>query len=114
MAGRRGRTRAGARTYDIDAEGRGAGERPEITLIPIYEYECRACGSKFEALVRPGSAQPSCPACQSQELERLLSLFAVSSETTKQQALKDGRKRSASVKREKDQAQMEYEKNHAH
>jgi putative FmdB family regulatory protein len=81
--------------------------------MPLYEYECRGCGHRFEALVR-GEALPECPECQSQNLERLLSMFAVSSETTKSQALKDGRARSASVKRDKDHAQMEYEKHHAH
>ena len=81
--------------------------------MPIYEYECRACGHRFEALVRHDELPP-CPECQGRDLERLLSMFAVSSETTCGQALKDGRRRSASVKREKDQAQIEYEKHHEH
>lgn len=41
--------------------------------MPLYEYECRACGHQFEALVRAGNA-PSCPACNAQDLERLLSI----------------------------------------
>jgi putative FmdB family regulatory protein len=82
--------------------------------MPLYEYQCRACGQQFEALVRGGSTLPACPECQSQDLERLLSMFAVSSETTKNQALKDGRQRGMKVKREKDHAQMEYEKHHQH
>jgi putative FmdB family regulatory protein len=81
--------------------------------MPLYEYECKACGSRFEALVR-NDAPPPCPDCQSRNLERLLSMFAVSSETTRSQALNDGRRRSAGVKREKDQAQIEYEKHHEH
>ncbi|MBZ4210409.1 MAG: zinc ribbon domain-containing protein [Rhodoferax sp.] len=43
--------------------------------MPIYEYACSACGHKFEALVRSGT-QPQCPACQSPELDKLLSVFA--------------------------------------
>jgi putative FmdB family regulatory protein len=82
--------------------------------MPLFEYQCKRCGNQFEALVRAGGPSPSCPACRSEDLEKLLSLFAVSSETTRQQALSDGRRRSASVKREKDQAQIEYEKHHAH
>jgi putative FmdB family regulatory protein len=82
--------------------------------MPLFEYECKRCGNRFEALVRPGGPVPSCPGCHSEDLEKLLSLFAVSSETTRQQALSDGRRRSASVKREKDAAQIEYEKHHAH
>jgi hypothetical protein len=64
-------------------------------------------------LVRTGDS-PQCPACQSQDLEKILSMFAVSSETTRGIALNDGRRRSARVKRDKDYAQLEYEKNHAH
>jgi putative FmdB family regulatory protein len=82
--------------------------------MPLFEYQCKRCGTNFEALVRPGDPSPSCPECHSEELEKLLSMFAVSSETTRQQALSDGRRRSAAVKREKDQAQIEYEKHHAH
>ncbi len=46
--------------------------------MPIYEYECRGCGSRFEKIVY-GSTQPACPSCNSADLERLLSTFAVSS-----------------------------------
>lgn len=41
--------------------------------MPLYEYECRACGHQFEALVRTGDT-PSCPTCKAQDLERLLSV----------------------------------------
>jgi putative FmdB family regulatory protein len=81
--------------------------------MPIYEYECRDCGSQFEALVRNGSL-PACPGCRGQQLDRLLSLFAVSSEGTRTQALKDGRARGARVKRDQDHAQREYEQHHQH
>lgn len=81
--------------------------------MPIYEYECRKCAHQFEALVRTGDT-PACPECQSQDLTRLLSMFAVSSEATKQHALKDGRRRGAAMKKEKDVAQLNYEKEHAH
>jgi putative FmdB family regulatory protein len=81
--------------------------------MPIYEYECRGCGHQFETLAR-GSIAPTCPACQSQELDRLLSMFAVSSGATRSQALKDGRRRGASIQREKDHAQLAYEKEHEH
>jgi putative FmdB family regulatory protein len=47
--------------------------------MPIYEYDCRACGHHFDALVRKGDV-PACPECKSTDLERLLSAFAVSSE----------------------------------
>ena len=49
--------------------------------MPLYEYRCTGCDSQFELLIR-GSAVPACPACGSTSLERLLSMFAVSSEGT--------------------------------
>jgi len=45
--------------------------------MPLYEYQCKTCGHRFEALVYR-SAHPVCPSCGSQDLERLLSAFAVS------------------------------------
>ena len=80
--------------------------------MPIYEYKCRGCGQSFEALVLPTTPAPACPECHGTDLEQLLSMFAVSSDGTRRNALKDGRKRAAGVKREKDQAQLEYEKHH--
>ena len=59
--------------------------------MPIYEYQCRICGHGFETLVR-GLDQPSCPACHSQDIERLLSTFAVSSQARSQSALQTARK----------------------
>jgi putative FmdB family regulatory protein len=44
--------------------------------MPIYEYLCGACSREFELLVRNG-ATPRCPTCQSEALQRKLSVFAV-------------------------------------
>jgi len=47
--------------------------------MPIYEYVCKACGREFEFLKLPAATTvPSCPACQSANLERRLSGFALS------------------------------------
>jgi putative FmdB family regulatory protein len=45
--------------------------------MPLFEYACRECGNKFEYLTRAGQT-PSCPACKSADLEKQLSVFAVS------------------------------------
>lgn len=45
--------------------------------MPLFEYACRTCGHHFEYLTRAGRT-PSCPACTSSELEKQLSVFAVS------------------------------------
>jgi putative FmdB family regulatory protein len=45
--------------------------------MPILEYVCKECSHHFETLVQ-GSQKPiACPSCQSADLERLLSMFAV-------------------------------------
>jgi putative FmdB family regulatory protein len=43
--------------------------------LPIYEYVCRKCQHGFEALV-DSSGKASCPQCESDELEKQLSVFA--------------------------------------
>lgn len=42
--------------------------------MPIYEYECKACGQRMDKLQKM-SADPlkQCPACQQDSLERLVS-----------------------------------------
>ncbi|RAR60293.1 MULTISPECIES: FmdB family zinc ribbon protein [Halomonadaceae] len=42
--------------------------------MPIYEYECKACGHRLEKLQKI-SADPltECPACAKEELQRLIS-----------------------------------------
>jgi putative FmdB family regulatory protein len=66
--------------------------------MPIYDFQCRACGRVFDALVR-GSADTECPDCRSPDLERLPSLFAVNSQTTRATAVRDGRQRLAKLER---------------
>jgi putative FmdB family regulatory protein len=43
--------------------------------MPIYDYRCRTCTSRFELLVR-GEQTVTCPHCGGPELDRLLSLPA--------------------------------------
>ena len=43
--------------------------------MPIFEYECKACRSSFELLVR-GDTLIACPACESERVVKKLSLFA--------------------------------------
>ena len=46
--------------------------------MPIYEYRCKACGEKFEALRPVGDTgrTVSCPACGQKKPEKLPSVFA--------------------------------------
>ena len=54
------------------------GERPLIRCVmPIFEYECQACGYSHEVLLAPGKRDPRrCPRCGKPKLSRKLSMFA--------------------------------------
>ncbi len=41
--------------------------------MPIFEYVCKSCNSRFEALVRSAAAV-ECPACKSTSLEKQVSV----------------------------------------
>ncbi len=50
--------------------------------MPLFDFECAACGARFEALVRAashGDPPTSCPSCKGTQLTRLPASFAVSS-----------------------------------
>jgi putative FmdB family regulatory protein len=40
--------------------------------MPVYEFECEECGSRFEELIAAGVSVP-CPACGSKRARRLFS-----------------------------------------
>jgi putative FmdB family regulatory protein len=43
--------------------------------MPLYEYSCRKCSKRFERLVF-GKEKPTCPKCDSADLQKLVSTFA--------------------------------------
>jgi putative FmdB family regulatory protein len=45
--------------------------------MPIFEYRCQDCGTKFERIVTSGEDKQSCKQCGSEHVARLLSVFAV-------------------------------------
>lgn len=78
--------------------------------MPIYEYRCRACSSEFEFLLLP--AQPTtaaCPSCKSEDLERQLSTFAVSTEDMTRARVKSARKAAVGSRDHKDKQIAEAE-----
>jgi putative FmdB family regulatory protein len=44
--------------------------------MPIYEYRCVECDRSFEAFVRNGADDASCPECHGSRLTREMSTFA--------------------------------------
>ncbi|MBI3490193.1 MAG: zinc ribbon domain-containing protein [Acidobacteria bacterium] len=67
--------------------------------MPLYDFHCRSCAHRFEALVRPEQGAPECPACHGRDLEKLSSGFAVSSAEKTQAAAAKKRKKEAAVAR---------------
>ncbi len=45
--------------------------------MPIFEYKCRECGTKFEKIVAAANSEVLCTNCESTQVEQLLSVFAV-------------------------------------
>ncbi len=55
--------------------------------MPVYEYLCKQCDTKFEELLRAGESwQARCPHCGAEEVNRLLSLFAATGNGSSQSA----------------------------
>ena len=81
--------------------------------MPLYEYTCRGCSHSFEALVRDGKTPP-CPECQSPDVERQPSLFAVSSESTRKANLEAGKRHLKKDRIDKAVADREMIEHHHH
>jgi putative FmdB family regulatory protein len=43
--------------------------------VPLYEFDCQACGARFEELVAPGGTA-ACPACGNERVTRAFSGIA--------------------------------------
>ena len=80
--------------------------------MPLYDFQCRACGHEFEVLVRPGDAGLACPSCKGRDIERLLSTFAVSYAEKSQAAARDSRKRQIASRKDAIIADEEYRQKH--
>ena len=86
--------------------------------MPIYEYECRTCQLRFERLARPTATCPDtktfCPECHGENVRQLVSLFALSSDGTRQKNLQHGRKLAQKDQTEKRHAEIEEMRHHDH
>lgn len=47
--------------------------------MPIYEFYCEDCDSRFETLVRNSDEVVTCRHCDSSHLKKLISTYAISS-----------------------------------
>jgi putative FmdB family regulatory protein len=83
--------------------------------MPLFEYRCRSCQSEFELLIRGGAA-PVCPSCGGTDLEKVLSLFAVSSDGTRQRNVETLRARHKETTEAvaKERRHFEHDDHHTH
>lgn len=44
--------------------------------MPLYEYDCKECGKRFEHLQYSADDKPVCPHCGSRKLTKAFSVFA--------------------------------------
>lgn len=51
-----------------------------MSAMPLYEFECKTCGTRFEKLIL-GSSRPNppCPSCDARDVDKLYSAFGVGS-----------------------------------
>jgi putative FmdB family regulatory protein len=49
--------------------------------MPIYEYQCKECGSQFEVIrsMKEADSPIDCHECHSQKVNRMISLFVAKS-----------------------------------
>ena len=84
--------------------------------MPLYEYRCSGCGHQFELLILKASQTVACPSCASESVERQLSMFAVSSEGSRQanteKAYKYNNKLNAKQEPDKQRIQIEHKHQH--
>jgi putative FmdB family regulatory protein len=78
--------------------------------MPIYDFSCRSCSHKFEALVLRKT--PVCPECKSEDLERLLSLPVVHSAGTHAKTMAQAKKQEMKTSAEREYTQRQYEASH--
>ena len=81
--------------------------------MPIYDYACRTCGEQFELIVLKTTVV-ACPSCHGQDLEQLISTFAVSSDSIRDANLKAARRKYAASSDVKDKRIAEAEEIREH
>ena len=58
--------------------------------MPIYEYRCRSCAKDFEKYMHAAETAVACPACDSGDVMRKLSVFGLRSDSPVASAVASG------------------------
>jgi putative FmdB family regulatory protein len=80
--------------------------------MPIFDFACQACGEEFETWVRKRDETPTCPACESTEVEKLFSPATVHGEGSHDKAMRAARKRDQVQARDRYHERRRYEESH--
>ena len=40
-------------------------------VMPLYDFECKACQHRYEAMVRFGEPNPPCPECNGADVDKI-------------------------------------------
>jgi len=80
--------------------------------VPLFDFECRACGREFEALVRPVDPPPACPSCGAKDLIKQLPTFAVNTAERRAASAKQSRQRQIAKRKDALVADEEYRQKH--
>jgi putative FmdB family regulatory protein len=81
--------------------------------MPLYEYDCSACGAEFELLIR-GDARATCRSCGSDNVVRRLSHFSVTTLGGSQSRLRRAKTDYAASQKERLIAEREERERHHH
>ena len=79
--------------------------------MPIFDYSCKGCGHRFDALVLRNEVV-SCSKCGSQDLEKNITMPALKTDGTHAQALKAAKQRDKRQARDNYWTQRDYERAH--
>ena len=84
--------------------------------MPLYEYRCTGCGHEFEVLILKASQPVACPSCAGAPVDRLLSMFAVSSESSRQSNTESAYRynNKLNAKQEPDKQRVQIDHKHQH
>jgi putative FmdB family regulatory protein len=87
----------------VPEKAKSAGGRSTIRGVPVYEFECEECGSRFEELVPSETRSIACAKCGSEQTRRLLSPVSPAGRQPRGAGVRSGE----SQRRERDAARGE-------
>jgi len=58
--------------------------------MPIFEYRCKECSTRFETLVLRSDEKVECPNCHGSELSKLISAHAIGAAKSSESACASG------------------------